>query len=329
MAQLDNRPLFGTIDQALFVDPPLMPRLIRAVEHQLNVLLLGAPGSGKTSLLHRLAAEKAPAMPRVYVDLGPAENAAQTLTVVAEALEQHTAGQAWGNTLRSTVVPPSTPSSGLLRLVRQLGSAPPHLILADSPPGHGEAHAIFGRLRDELWQLPHRWVVAANASLRDELTRPPAGAFFDAQLDLDPWPEDHQHTLLQRRLLDEKSVNANELVGKTDGLPRSIITLAREAFLAGGSPDEALARRARLQAQLDRLPATARAIADYLAAHGATSGSDPRLLGTLGVTGQRARQVLRALEEAGLVRSFAEQQHEQRQGRPRKLYELVDEARDA
>ena len=321
MARLDNRPLLGTVDRDLFITPGIFPAIKAAVNRDLNVLVLGPPGSGKTTLLRRLAADREDAeRPAVYVDLGPAQNAAQALMIIADALGQRWA--AFGDALRSSVVPETTPSGALLRLARRLGGAPGSLILADSPPGGGEAHILFGRLRDELWQQGHEWIVAANDVLRDELTRPPAGAFFDVQLKLAPLTMSEQRDFLTQRLTAEPDVDIDALVGQTDGLPRSLLQLARGAVLSAQPVAELLQQRMRQRELIAKLPPSASTIARYLADHGPTSGSDPQLLATLGVSGQRARQVLRELEDRGLVRSFPEQQ--ERSGRPRKLYELLE-----
>jgi GTPase SAR1 family protein len=317
--RLDNRPLLGTVDRDLFVPPAIIPALRAAVNRKLNVLVLGPPGSGKTTLLRSLAADhQDDEQPAVYVDLGPAQDAMQALVVIADSL-----GQRWGafgDILRSSVVPETTPSGALLRLARRLGEAPASLILVDAPPGEGHAHTLFGRLRDVLWEQGHQWVVAANDVLRDELTRPPASAFFDVQLELAPLSTSEQQDFLARRLKSEPHVDIEAMVDQTDGLPRSLLELARAAVLSNQSVDELLAEREQRRARLANLPPTASTIASYLADHGPTSGSDPQLLATIGVSGQRARQVLRELEANGFVRSFPEQQ--ERQGRPRKLYEL-------
>ena len=319
--RLDNRPLLGTIDRDLFLPPTIMPELEAAVNRNLNVLILGPRGAGKTTLLRSLEAEhEGTDRPAVYVDLGPAEDAGQALGVIADAL-----GQRWGafgDGLRSSLLPETTPSGALLRLARRLGEAPDSLILVDSPPGEGHAHTLFGRLRDELWQQGHQWVVAANEVLRDELTRPPANAFFDVHLNLGALSPAEQRAFLARRLADEPDVDLEAMVDQTDGLPRSLLQLARAVVLSAGPVDELIAQRERERARLSELPPTALTITEYLADHGATSGSDPKLLATLGVSGQRARQVLRELEKLGFVRSFPEQQ--ERQGRPRKLYELLE-----
>lgn len=320
-ARLDNRPLLGTVDEDLFVTPSIMPELKAAVERQLNVLVLGGRGSGKTSLLRTLeAAYSDPERVAVYVDLGPAQTAEEALLIIADAL-----GHPWGmgESLRSNLAPfKVSPSSALLQRARHLGKAPPSLILVDSPPGNGEAHTLFGRLRDELWQLPHRWVVAANDVLRDELTRAPASAFFDVQLQLEPLSIAQQRDFLQRRLqADEPGVDIDAIVGETDGLPRSVLQLARAAVLS--SVGDAVAQSQDRRHRLAELPNTASTIVAFIEDFGPTSGSDPHLLSALGVSGQRARQVMRELEEDGILESFAEQ--EERRGRPRKLYDLNDE----
>lgn len=324
-ARLDNRPLLGTIDAELFVAPPIMPQLEAAIDRALNVLILGSRGSGKTTLLRSLQARRQnDSRPAVYIDLGPAQDEVQALTVIADAL-----GQRWGafgDRVRSNLMPETTPSGALLRLARRLGEAPPSLLLVDSPPGEGHAHMLFGRLRDELWQQGHQWVVGAEETLRDELTRPPASAFFDVRLELNALSEEQQREFLARRLVSEPaSVDIDSIVGKTDGLPRSVLGLAREVVLSHRSVDALLAERERRRKRLQSLPSTASTIISYLADHGPTSGSDPDLLAALGVSGQRARKVLRELEVERLVRSFPEQQR--RQGRPRKLYELRETLR--
>jgi energy-coupling factor transporter ATP-binding protein EcfA2 len=325
-SRLDNRPLLGTVERSLFVGPDIFPKLRAGARRGLNALVLGPPGAGKTTLLRALEADinADEELPRpVYVDMGSATSAAQALMLTAEALGERNVVQAWGDTLSGSLVPPSTSSALLIRLVRRLADTTPAVILADSPPGEGQAHVLFGRLRDELWQLPHQWVVGAHSGLRDELTRPPANAFFDLRLELGPLTEGQQRDLLERRLADEpRLVDIDALVGETDGLPRSVIALAREAVLSDESVGDVIARREEVRARRAALPRTAQTIAEYLATHGPTSGSDPKLLGTLGVSGQRARQVLRDLERAGVVRGFAEQQD--RRGRPRKLYELIE-----
>jgi hypothetical protein len=345
-ARLNNRPLLGTIDRDLFVAPSIMAELEGAIKRRLNVLVLGPRGSGKTTLLRAVEADLADGdPPAVYVDLGLARTAVQALELIAEALGGRWSAfseelarertnsallrerlERWGqlaDSLRSQLAPEESATGELLRWARVLGRAPASLILVDGPPGEGHAHTLFGRLRDELWQQGHQWVVAANDVLRDELTRPPAAAFFDVQLALGPLSDAEQREFLVRRLADEPDVAIDRLIGESDGLPRSVLELAREAVLSNEPFDELLARREKLRETIDALPPTAATIVGYLEDHGPTSGSDQELLATLGVSGQRARQVLRQLEDANLVRSFPEQQ--EHRGRPRKLYELREQ----
>lgn len=314
MMRLDNRPLLGTAaDEPLFVAPPELERLEKAVARDLNVLVLGAPGAGKTTVLRELAARRrGAARAPVYVDLQPAATAAQALMLIAEALDVRGAVDGWASQ--------NGASAPLVRLVRRLGEAPPALLLVDNPPQGGEAHTIFGSLRDELWQLEHRWVVGAGEHLRDELSRPPASAFFDVRVELEPLPAELQRELLDRRL-DGEDLDPAELAGASDGRPRSVVELAREVVLSGAPPAGVLADREAQRQRLAALPPAARAAVDHLAAHGAASASDASLLAALGSSPQRARVVLNQLEDEGVVRSYAQQQD--RRGRPRKLYELV------
>lgn len=325
VSRLDNRPLLSTFDDTdLFVEPPALARVRAAVRRRLNVLILGAPGAGKTTVLHRIASEVEPGelgLQPLYVDLSPASTAAQALALILESLGQRDFVQAWGDALRPGFKPPSTPSAQLIGLVRRLGQAPPSLILADSPPGNGETHVLFGRLRDELWQLDHRWVVAVPSVQRDEVSRPPADAFFDVRVELGPLPDEDRRELLTRRVDDREDVDLDAVADASDGLPRSLIEIAREAVLSESSPEELVAAREALQARLDALPQAARAAYSYLTANGPVAASDEGLLAAMGFSAQRARVVLAELESEGLARTFLERQ--ERRGRPRKVYEAV------
>lgn len=321
MADLSNRPLLGTIDRALFVMPSIMGHLGPAITRGLNVLVLGAPGSGKTSLLRALVADWSNSEPPpVYVDLRPARDAAAALSLINDALQRE-----WDSFRAASAAAPN-PGSGtsvdLLAAARQLSSAPASRLLIDSPPGGGAAHTLFGNLRDELWQSPHQWIVAADDVLRDELTRPPASAFFDVRLELEPFDDSEQRQMLRLRLDDREMVALEPVIGKTDGLPRSVLELARAATLGGQSVTRLLAARSQQRQKLEQLPAAASRAAAFLADRGPSSASDPHLLAMLGVSNQRARQLLQSLEDQGLAYSFPEQLDGP--GRPRKLYALKE-----
>lgn len=47
---------------------------------------------------------------------------------------------------------------------------------------------MFGRHRDDICELPFRWVVCGLNILRHQYLEPPADAFFDAELIVDALP---------------------------------------------------------------------------------------------------------------------------------------------
>jgi hypothetical protein len=214
-----------------------------------------------------------------------------------------------------------SPDGSLLDLVGAVGAAPPTLLLLDEPPGGDEGHRLFGRLRDELWQLSHQWVVAASPGVATALQRPPANAFFEIRVELDALDERRQRDLLERRLPDASSTLIDSLVGQVE-LPRELVTLARETALEGGAPGNAVQRIAAVNEHLSRLSDLERDMVDFIRAHKATFSSDPALQDALGISQARLAQVLRGLVDKEILTRRSARHG---QGRPRTLYELAPE----
>ena len=164
------------------------------------------------------------------------------------------------------------------------------------------AQPFFGRLRDELWQTPLRFVVAAPAADAAAFQTPPADAFFEARVSLETLGREQQRDLLRRRLAPGDADRALRALGDADlGTPRELLEMARRALIDGAGEGEIAAAARRRADRVAHLgPAAARLLAQ-LEALGGASASDPRLLARLGWSRQRAAQVARTLEDAGLV----------------------------
>ena len=316
---LRNRPLLGPTDAELFVEPPSWSRLLAALAGGLNALIVGSPGAGKTTVL-RMLARVEDERPAAYVDLSRASTAAEALALVAEALGSPRQ-TALGAGLLSLTRPAPGPDADLLQLVESLRAAPPTLLLLDEPPGGDEGHRLFGRLRDELWQLDHQWVIAASPGVAAALQRPPANAFFEVQVTLGALDADRQRNLLRRRLPEAPGAVIEELLGRVE-LPREVITLAREAILEDAAPEDVAERISAVNERLERLTDLDRAVVAFVRAHGSTFSSDPALRDAVNVSQARLARVLKELADAGV---FVRRQERHGQGRPRVLYELAPE----
>ena len=301
MLQLSQRPLLATAaDAALFVDrEPELTKLRRAVELGLNTLLLGERGSGKTSLVHQLE---------------------RTLEADGTAVDFVDAGSTPDPAALMDAISGDVPEGGG-RAVVLVDGAPPEV-----------AHGLFGRLRDEVWQLPLTWVVTGDAAKRAAYLEPPADAFFDSVVVLDDLPLEAAETLLLRRidgagpgddaeagvLRDLASALAESTRPRT---PRQLLAAARDVLLADDPAKtvDAAGVRQRRAAALGRPHAVLLA---ELEALGPSSASDPELLDRLGWTRARAVQVLRDLEREGLVTATVDRSGTG-PGRPPKLYGVV------
>lgn len=334
---LSGRPLLATrADQRLFAGrEDVTSRLVQAVRSRFNVLLLGERGVGKTSLLHHLSYElrRLDEPPKtVYVDASLAADATELLLLVRYGLGRQP--QPLQETLASLPFGrdrhPLPEVGQLLQILESLsergaGGDMPDVVLADGLPAH-VAHAVFGQLRDELWQLPLRWVVSGDVERRADYLRPPADAFFDVALTLEPLDEAAQRNLLARRLGRGALPRADlltALLSGGGGNPRRTIALARELAASDASPDAVALAGERWRQRLGTLTRPARMlVAELEARRDPVSASDPELLARLGWTRERAGQVLRQLEAEGLVEAAAERPSDGRPGRPRKVYSL-------
>jgi len=303
--------------------------LRKSAEQGLNVLVVGDRGSGKTTLLRQLALDlRDHDVPAVFVDGKLATNAYSFLELVRYQL-----GEAPNllEAVRDRYIRAFQPRPNLgeapilLDIIDSLrdptGTQPRTVLLVDGVPSADEAHRLFGRLRDELWETPFTWIVAADERDRAALLRPPADAFFDRLIELAPFDEPEQLGLLRKRASVHDVRAVRPLLEASDGNPRRLLALARDALEGGTTVKDILdvrAERARAASELGR-PASM--LLAELEARGAASASDKDLLQSLGWTRSRAVQVFSELEKAGLVASETEKGPA---GRPRKVYRPRD-----
>lgn len=325
--RLDTRPLLDhPVDAGLFVNrTDETEKLLRAARGDLNAVVFGERGAGKTSLLRHVSRGlREEGQPAVLVDTGLADSPEGVLSIIREALGRAPhLGTVLQDNMRRAMLPPLAPGRDAIDLVQSLrveGDARA-ILLIDNLPSPQVGYTIFGKLRDELWRLPHTWIVAASPSDRQVLLAPPADAFFATSLELRPLPPDAQRDLLRRRLEDDESQLPDGLLDLTEGNPRKLLELARELVLENRSAQGLAADQAKIETAVSELGRPASMLFSELQALGSASASDTELLSRLGWTRPRANQVLRHLEENGFV--VGEDERAEGRGRPRRVYRPI------
>jgi hypothetical protein len=317
--ELSGRPLFDNpVDAAFFIQREEATRLEANCRDGINTLVLGGRGIGKTSLMRQVLYRlRESGFPAVGVDAAPAENVVDLLRLVSAALGRFR--------LAGGTVDPVT-ASGLgevgailsgIRGLRPEGdlAAERTAILIDLPPENRDLYKLFGRFRDELWQLPYTWVAVGPNELRVDLLTPPADAFFEEVVQLQPLSADQQVRMIRLRV-DEDDLPL-PVPPEGEGNPRRLLEIAREVVRSGESFGRIFSDLVRRNDEVAELGRAASMLYAELEDYGPASASDKDFLARLGWSRQRAAQVLTDLEEAGLVSS--EYRHGS-SGRPRKVF---------
>jgi len=330
--ELSGRPLLDNrLDRARYLRRRVHEDLLHNVSRRLNTLVLGDRGAGKTTLLHQVAGDLRHQGTDIAEIEGYLVSSAFDFVRLLRARLLLPPGADDGHPATASDFLPWAPGRlsqwdgtgevhGPLDIVRDLASELDdrrRVVLCDEPSPE-VAHTIFGRLRDEVWQLPLTWVVAGATTQEGLYLMPPADVFFERVVRLPELTDEEQHELVKLRLGSEP--RPPSLEGIRAPTPRELLLVAQAALGKGRDASSASVGVAELSARaasLGRAPAMAFAEVRSL---GPVSASDPPLLERLGWTRERATQVLNQLEANGLLQSFSERR--ERPGRPRKVYRV-------
>lgn len=328
---IGTRPLYDNLaDAERFVPPPAWPATLRAVERRLNVALLGPRGVGKTSLLRRLQlAMRDAEKPAVFVDATAVEDVIELAARIHDVLlgesspmaaEANLAAEAF----RRQEVRVGGASRALASLLREIGQADATTILVDASGSPAACFELFGRMRDVLWQQDHQWVLALDEGDRPTALKPPADAFFDSVIILDPWSPDALVEMLARRAEPGENWPPDLLLSAASGArgsPREAVRALSDSVVHGYDPATTLGARARLVDLASQEGRPAGMLMAELLGRGQASPSDELLQKTLGVSRARLNQLFRQLLDRGLV--AADTERAEGPGRPRTVYRPV------
>jgi DNA-binding MarR family transcriptional regulator len=327
---LQGRPLYDNpADAKYYVEPPEWDTVIRAVERGNNTMIRGERGAGKTSLLRQVQLTLRKHGERVvYVDAATVAEPLELALRVRDALKgrpgieeagQDSFSRAVAQVAGDQTPPPGGASRLLYDTLVDLGQeVEPTTVLLDAGGAAQALYGVFGRMRDTIWQLPHRWVATIDNDDLATALKPPADAFFDTVIELAPLTSEQLTTILHKRTEELPRKLLGQVAADARGNPRAAIRAANNALVHGADPAGELSGRARLldaAAQLGRPQGTLMAALLDL---GQASPSDEALLDRLGLTRARVSTLLQQLLAANLVESTVERSDHP--GRPRTVY---------
>ena len=325
MILLGQRPLTASdADHRLFANRSSeLQRVQRALDLGLNAYVWGSPGSGRTSFLRQVERTRSDAR---YVRLHGLETLSARLDEVERALRSSEAlprdrvnplGQALAAFTTTQYQIVADPLRHLKWVTSEQHDEGPFLVLVDDLDSKG-CYEMFGRLRDNMWELPIQWVVTGTSAHLSE----PTDTFFDVLVELPPFDQEGLDDLVRRRAKSGTTDERETLQSRADlalaaiapCTPRRALSALRDLYLSDDIA-EAANQLSRFQSARSGLKPTAAKVLDALMHSGPTHAGDEQLLAEVGVTRSRVVQILSELETKSLVTS-------RRVGR-RKLYTVL------
>jgi len=322
---LQGRPLYDNPADARYrVTPPEWDEVLRALDRGNNILLHGARGAGKTTLLRQLQlALRNHGERAVFVDAAATSDPFELAARVRDALKDRPdVAQTGANTAAALDERSASPGGASRQLYDTLVSlgegVEPTVVLLDASAAAKAVYGLFGRMRDTIWQLPHRWLVAIDNEDRATALKPPADAFFDTVIALEPLSIEQLLLVLQKRTDELPQALLSQIAANARGNPRAAIRAANDALVHGYDPTSELSARGRLLDAAAQLGRPHGMLMAELLDLGQASPSDEVLLDRLGLTRARVSTLLQQLLDANLVESTVERSD--RPGRPRAVY---------
>lgn len=326
---LSQRPLTGSpVDAALFVGRHAeRERIHRAVGRGQNVMVRGQRRSGKTSLLRLVAAELVGRGRDIHwVDgqtVGSSKDLVDQVVDLLPGATRSSRGAIALAALGRFEREPARPlgASDVSALTELPPVDPEPVVIIDDLQG-SQGHDLFGRFRDQVWQAPIRWLASTGDR---QVIQPPADVFWEALIDLGGLTAVEVDELVARRLATAEPGDADarrlsegraQLARQYEGRLPGEVVAGMHAFVDGdarrvvpGSPD-------RREAAKDAAGSSAVVVLDALEVlDRPVHAGDTELGDAAGISRARISQLLNALEDAGLVRSFDQSR--------RKMYEPV------
>lgn len=310
------RPLLNTAsDQRLLILDDSRLHAAAATQEARNVLIIGEPGSGKTSLLyHALGRARAEDRPALFL----AGRVVRGSRELVDALVSLAVEEDW---IQDGPAPAADDPLGPARQVRRLRQAPENALVLVDDLSIEQGRALFGALRDELWQTPVSFAVAARPDVAQTLSTPPADAFFDRRYVLEPLSGGDANQLLARRHRAGESALLAIFDPDRAMQPRALVALA-SAEGPGGRYDPVRQHELLHVAEQAAGRPGSMLLAEIWGREG-VSASDEDLQRSLGVTRNRLTELLRTLADRGVLAAHPEPR-EGRTGRPRMIYTVAD-----
>jgi len=219
--------LFDAIDSDAYVPRIGVERqLLKAVESgERGILLIGPAGSGRTTTLNWLRRQLEDRRTVARVDAGVLQSPAALLDAVRVALAETSGEEEAPLDAPAARVDAQTEPVRLQGLVRSFGAVPPAVVAIDNLTHPGTIRAVFGGLRELLWETRHTYVVSVRPLDLAVFLTPPADSFFRRRVELAPLTELELRALVGHG--EQPEAAWRRIRGQVRHQPRDVIAALR------------------------------------------------------------------------------------------------------